>query len=207
MRNIYLGLIGCLLAWALIGCSSEDDNTQSTNDSSPNENEVEQDNSEEVVDSEETSESISKNTEKSEDQDFLSLGETGEFTTVMGDYELTVNSFEILDEIGEEEPFSEEFLLVHFEVENIGDSPIIGDDINSATLFVDENLGSELVFGIEGVNMLDQTEIQPGEKKEAEIVFDYNASDSYELTFNFGALESNATVLTWKFDREEASNL
>ncbi|WP_175495471.1 hypothetical protein [Gracilibacillus orientalis] len=47
--------------------------------------------------------------------------------------------------------------------------------------------------------------IQLGETKEAEMVFYHDDSESYELTFNYGALEKNATNLTWRFDTDEAS--
>ncbi|QGH34099.1 hypothetical protein GI584_08730 [Gracilibacillus salitolerans] len=184
MKNFQTVWIGLVLAIVLIGCSSDEESSQPTNN-------------EDKVDEETTD---------SESEDVLRLGETGEVSGVLGNYEITVNSFEILDEIEGEPSLMEILVLVHFEVTNIDDLPIVGKDVYNGRLFNDENTSQGNLYDFESVKMLTEEEIQPGETVEAEMLFDQDNSDYYELVFNFGALESNATILTWRFDANEASN-
>ncbi|MGN8645405.1 hypothetical protein ACTNEO_04835 [Gracilibacillus sp. HCP3S3_G5_1] len=188
MKRFRLTFIGLLVSLALIACSSEEESNQAIDENS----EVSQENDEETV--------------EAEDKEVLSLGETGEVTGILGNYEITVNSFEILDEIEGEPSLMEVLVLVNFEVTNIDDVPIVGKDIYNGMLFDDDDTSQENLYDFESIKMLTEEEIQPGETVEAQMLFDQNNSDYYELVFNFGALESNATILTWRFDADEASN-
>ncbi|SFM22949.1 protein of unknown function [Gracilibacillus orientalis] len=209
MKMFRLSLIGMLLMIVLIACSSNDKSDQETNDNS-NDNETSQENAEtEPADTEdEEDESADDNEGSGEEinnEEYLSLGETGEVTGVLGNYEITVNSFEIIDEIEGEPSLMDVLVLVKFEVTNIDDSPIVGKDVYNGRLFNDEDSSQGNLYDFESVKMLTEEEIEPGETVEAEMIFDQNNSDYYELVFNFGALESNATILTWRFDADEAS--
>ncbi|SFM22766.1 protein of unknown function [Gracilibacillus orientalis] len=194
----HLAIFASLLAvFILAACNSEG-----------SDKEVE---SEDTLVEEQGSEKTETDGEEPEDsestsEEYLSLGETGEVTSVMGDYEVTVQSFEILDELEGREPYLDEFVLVKFEVGNIGDTVIVGEDLLSVKLFDDNELGEDIIYDLDTVNMLDEEEIHPGESKETEMVFEQDQSESYELVFNFGALESNATNVSWKFNADEAEN-
>ncbi|WP_163582479.1 DUF4352 domain-containing protein [Gracilibacillus saliphilus] len=207
MKKIIIGFLGIVLATAVIGCSTDDTNEENSKDSEPiNENDTNQEkglNEGQEEDSE--NESNQELDQNENDENHLSLGETGTVESVVGDYEVTVNSFEYMDEIEGESSNKEFFIVVDYTVKNIGTEKINGEDIYGADLF-DENgsRGGNISF-FESVNMLEGT-IDVNEAKSGELLFDGRESEYYDLVFNFGALESNATRLTWRLNADEASN-
>ncbi|MGN8645410.1 DUF4352 domain-containing protein [Gracilibacillus sp. HCP3S3_G5_1] len=210
MKKFHVSLIGFLLLIVMVACSSNDESNQEQNDNANDNEPVQEDTETNPTDTEEESnepeDENEGNVEDPSNNEYLSLGETGEVTGILGNYEITVNSFEILDEIEGEPSLMEVLVLVNFEVTNIDDEPIVGKDIYNGMLFDDDDTSQENLYDFESIKMLTEEEIQPGETVEAQMLFDQNNSDYYELVFNFGALESNATILTWRFDAEEASN-
>ncbi|WP_058305882.1 hypothetical protein [Gracilibacillus massiliensis] len=91
-----------------------------------------------------------------------------------------------------------------YSVKNVGSEPINGEDVYWAELFDDE----ETMEGNQFFDSAEQItgEIAVGETASGELVFYATESSNYQLIFNYGALEENATSLKWNFSQDEASN-
>ncbi|SFM22839.1 protein of unknown function [Gracilibacillus orientalis] len=199
-----LTVIGVLLAMLLIACNNENEEDNDINDSTGDASEQESstnDDSESEKQEEQGRETTDKDNSNNEG---LKLGETGAVTSGVGDYNITVDSFEILDEVNGEESMMEMFVLVHLKVENTGNEPFEGKSIYKAKLFDDQELSQGNLFH-HGINELTEEEIQPGETVETEMVFYADPSDYFELVFNFGLVDDVATTLSWEFELDEAS--
>ncbi|WP_194842169.1 DUF4352 domain-containing protein [Gracilibacillus salitolerans] len=209
MRMLRLSLLTLFMVMALIACSSDDDEAQEPNEDETPDTEETQDNVEDDTESpaqeeNEDENETSDNENNSEEQ--LSLGDSTEVQTPSGDYELTVNSFEFLDDFEGEQPDRDTFVLVQFEVKNISDSPIVAEEIYEAILFDADDISSDYIISNSSVDVFGEEEIQPGETKEGEFLFSHNESDSYILHFNYGFLESIATNVTYELSAGDASN-
>ncbi len=209
MKMFRLSLLSLFMAMVLIACSSdEEEGPEPAEDETPDTEEGQDDTQEDV---EETEEGADEDANESSDEEngndeHLSLGDTAEINSGSGDYEITVNSFELLDEFEGEQPTRDTFILVEFEVENIGDSPIVAEDIYGATIFDTEELSAENTFHYDSIDVFGDEEIQPGETKEGKYVFSHTESDTYFLHINFGILDSVATNVIYDLPVEEASN-
>ncbi|WP_163582477.1 hypothetical protein [Gracilibacillus saliphilus] len=128
MKKIIFALVVMVLVATVIGCSSgdtEEEVNDTDNDSTNQEETTEEDSNQESNSEEESGESTEQESQGENDSDeILSLGETGKVESTIGDYELTVESFEILETIEGEEPLRENFILVDFEVTITGDETI-----------------------------------------------------------------------------------
>ncbi|MFN7251943.1 MAG: DUF4352 domain-containing protein [Anaerobacillus sp.] len=133
----------------------------------------------------------------------LKLGETGRMKDTLGEHDITINSFEILEEYEGNKPYSSNtwFVVVDATINNLGEKALDSFTITRTRLFdLDSNGGSN-----EESFTVFPEEIQPGETVSGQIIFDIPKSSSYELVFGF-ALSSVATELRWGFDASEASN-
>ncbi|MFN7251941.1 MAG: DUF4352 domain-containing protein [Anaerobacillus sp.] len=147
-----------------------------------------------------TSKETTKQTEKVEEKKVLKLGETGRMKDTLGEYDVTVHSFEILEEYDGTKPYFEVFIVADVTIENIGDTSLDSWSITRTRL---ENVERGTGTDNEGTNFPE--EILPGEKVSGKIYFDNYPEGSYELIFGF-ALSTVSNELTWTFDVSEASN-
>jgi hypothetical protein len=130
----------------------------------------------------------------------LRLGETGRMKSTLGEFDVTVNSFELLDEYDGNNPYFEVFIVADVTIENIGDSSLNSWAITRTRL---ENVERGTGTDSEGIDFPE--EIHPGETVSGKILFDNYPYGSYELIFGF-ARSSVSSELTWGFDVSEASN-
>ncbi|WP_163583502.1 DUF4352 domain-containing protein, partial [Gracilibacillus saliphilus] len=155
---------------------------------------------------EENDESTEQQSQEETDSDeILSLGETGRVESTLGEYEVIVKNFEILEEMEGEAPLRDHFILVDFEVNNTGNESIEGKEIYNAGLInLNDDLAAENTSFYESIGLLDET-LESGDRTSAQFLFDVNESDSYDLVLNLG-LSGVATEVTWRFSVDEASN-
>ncbi len=206
MSKFKLITIALLLGILLIGCSSDNNEQQPQEDEQPT-TETNSDVSEDENGNGENEESDSDSKETSSDNSsgVLSLGETGTVESTIGDYEITFNSFQLLEEMeGESAEGEEVFVLVDAKVTNTGEDSLNGKDLYTASIFSDDGLSAENTFYYESINLFEGT-IEPGASMEGQFLFISSASDTYELVYN-NSLGALATVLTWEFSADEASN-
>ncbi|WP_163583268.1 DUF4352 domain-containing protein [Gracilibacillus saliphilus] len=206
MKKIQLSIIILLLAILVIGCNNGDQSTEETdktvNEETGKSNSIDDN---EVSDNENDPNSNDGNEKNTDDGEFLSIGETGVVESVVGDYEITVNAFEYLDKMEGESSMLDFYILIDYTVKNIGDEVIKAEDIYGADLFDDQELSEGNSYYYDSVNMLEGN-IEVNETVDGELLFHAEESKYYDLVFNFGALESNATRLTWRLNADEASN-
>ncbi|WP_163582478.1 DUF4352 domain-containing protein [Gracilibacillus saliphilus] len=207
MKKVLILCLWIFLALTVVACNSDEESEKQKVNENTDEKTTEEEGSNESVDPEGEKKEEDEQTSQDEESsnEILGLGDTGTVEGILGNYEVTVTSFQILDEFEDEQPLREKFILVNFEVTNIGEEIVVGEDIYRARLYDDSDLSKENTSYFESVNTLDE-DIEEGESMEAQMIFDLNESEYYELVFNHGASESNVTVLTWRFDAEEASN-
>ncbi|SFM22860.1 protein of unknown function [Gracilibacillus orientalis] len=184
MKKIILAITSLIVLLGLAACNSDEEATEE--ESTNTENETSND--------------------ESNDEEYLNLGDTAEIQSVVGDYNITVNSFELLDEFEGSQPSRDTYILVQFEVENIGDSPIVAEEIYGATIFDTEELSAESAYHYDSIEVFGDEEIQPGETKEGEYIFSHTESNSYTLHINYAMLDSVATNVTYELFVEDASN-
>ncbi|WP_117168161.1 hypothetical protein [Paraliobacillus sediminis] len=203
MKNIIkLIFAGMVIMFVPVGCNSDDGAEDSTEVSETTDEEVDNDaSSEETKDLEE--ENTAEEESGNDGQGVLSLGETGQVESTIGDYEVTVESFQILDEFEDEKSLDEVFILVNFSLTNIGEEVIQGEDVYRAKIFNNGDIGYGNISDFESVEIL-KGEIGLGETVEGQFLFDQENSDYYELIVNY-ALSTVATELTWRFDADEKS--
>ncbi|WP_163583270.1 hypothetical protein [Gracilibacillus saliphilus] len=205
MKKLQFCIICLVFLTTLIGCSSNDTKDELPNETGNEENE--QQNDKDESNEEETNENSKEEEESKEgaDSDLLSIGETGLVESVSGNYEVTIKSFEMHEEIEGEKSLMDLFVVVELAIKNVDDEVISGEDIYAGDIFNDEGTGQGNQYGYEFINEIDE-DIEVGETVEGEMIFYNNESEYYDLVWNFGALESNATRLTWRLNADEASN-
>ncbi|WP_054859771.1 MULTISPECIES: DUF4352 domain-containing protein [Gracilibacillus] len=208
MSKFKLITIALLLGILLIGCSSDGNNEQQPEEDEAT-SERSNENSEEVNDSNdenESEESDSKEVSADNNSDVLGLGETGVVESTIGNYEITFESFQVLNDLDGKKPndADEVYILVEARVDNTGDQALNGTDLYTASLFTEDETRSENDFHNESIEFIDGT-IEPGKSMEGQFLFSVPESNSYELIYNH-ALGAFATELTWEFSADEASN-
>jgi hypothetical protein len=157
-----------------------------------------------------TSEPTSVSKEKKEKTDkvdqenkVLRLGETGRMKDTLGEYDVTVNSFEILDEYDGNQAYTSEtvFVVLDVTINNIGNTSLDSWSITRTRL---ENRERGTGTDNELTNFPES--IPPGEIVSGKIPFQLSRStSSFELLLGFG-LSSVSNELRWVFDASEASN-
>ena len=214
MSKLKLITTALLMIVLLIACSSDGDNetesegndpvTEKENNGSAENNDESDDSDSEDSDND-TTESDNEEKTSSSDGEILSLGETGVVESTLGEYEITFESFQLLDELEDQNNEDQIFIVLDVTVKNIGDEPLEGKHLYTSRLFDDEGTSQEATFYFESVDIMEGT-IEPGDSMEGEFVFGARkSSESFELVYNH-ALSSLATELTWEFNVDEASN-
>lgn len=135
--------------------------------------------------------------------EILSLGESGVVKGVLGEFEVTIDSFEIHETYDGEDTGYEDlmFVLVNFTVKNVGETVLNGEDIARPTLLSEDEHRATNDFSVK-VNRLDE-EIQPGEESSGQMIFRSPDSDIYRLAFGYNMATIDNEV-TWEFSKSES---
>lgn len=198
----YLNFTAILLTMSvvLIACG---DNKEETNDTNADEtSEVEQ-NSEET--SSESSEDDLEITE--EDQKDLKLGDTGKVETVLGTYEVTLDSGELVGpELDGEETYDDDLILLDITIKNIDDDSIEIEDAVSGLVVADELESGGSFDGAEDFDSIEKFTgtLNPGEEESGQLITDVVNSNTYYLMQDPGNVSAGATnQVIWTFEAEE----
>ena len=188
----------------------ENDTEENQGEEAANDNggEVENDNNTAGSEDDEGSNSAANNS--GGDGDILRLGETGVMETALGNYEITPLLFRYESEMGEndplQEPYSETFIVIDFEITNIGDEIIEVDSILTSAIV--EVSGEGGGFAYEGFEKIDNlpNEIGIGETVKGEMLFDSALSDEYQFSIGDAYPDSLSNTVTWILYDDESSN-
>lgn len=139
-----------------------------------------------------------------DDVTILSLGEKGIMKNHLGEYEVTIESFEVFDNFNGQEPEHDDhiFMVVDLTVKNVGDNILEGDDITGPMLYTAEGNSTGNDFSEEGIDQI-KNELHPGDVDSGQMIFYSYESDDYELNFGdrFGSISNE---IIWKFNKSEA---
>ena len=205
-KTLKLISLSLIILLVIVGCNNTPDEEVVENDITENQdeettNDAENDNSNETSDSEEGSISTSHDLDSSDS--VLGLGETGVMETAIGDYELTVLSFEFIDGPEEHLSGSQMYLAVDINIKNIGTDVIDSEDVANATITDSESGGRPNETAIDIVDHFEGT-IAPGEEQSGQLLFRFREEDTYHLKFGANHLDSLTNELTWEFTLEES---
>lgn len=185
-----------LSLFIIAGCNSKNDNEESKKDNSQEENTNNQD----------ENDSDSSN-------EILGLGDTGTLETVIGDYEVIPESFEIVKDIDGITPTEEGdvFVIVDITVKNIGDTTLNPEEVttDTAVLLDKEEYKYDLLTSVsmdgpydEYINIISE-EIQPDEVVDGQLLYALPPTNQYSLVYGWG-LDTTSNEVTWRFDADEA---
>ena len=215
-------LTALLAIFVLAACSNDEDLTVDENNNTEtvatdytetqNDNGVDEGETEDEKENDGSSNSESSNSSffevTEEPQMELLLGDKGLVQTSIGTYELTLESAEIIGtELDGEETLFDELIVLDLTFKNIGDMPIIAEDImynlgiasdldhtnndNSAKFF-------ESIENFEG-------EIAPGEEVKTQFISDIYTAEEYYFRPNLGPVAAGTSNdLLWTIHDEEA---
>ena len=190
MKRILIILITGLLL-SVTACEDGDgaENTSATN-KKENENTTEE-NGDEVTegnkqnaeqDKEEVNDNESGDSEWGEDQLDLKIGDTGTVNNNFTSYEVTVNSVEYMDKIGDELPQNDRFVLVELTIKNLGKDSYSAEDIlSSANLTESPGTSGTWPIIMEGIAEEWPGELSTNESQTGVLLFDISNSDEYAL--------------------------
>lgn len=187
MKRILIILITSLLL-IVTACGDGDgaENTSATN-KKENENTTEE-NGDEVTDppnkqdKEEVNDNESGDSEWGEDQLDLKIGDTGTVNNNFTSYEVTVNSVEYMDKIGDELPQNDRFVLVELTIKNLGKDSYSAEDIlSSANLTESPGTSGTWPIIMEGIAEEWPGELSTNESQTGVLLFDISNSDEYAL--------------------------
>jgi len=217
-------LAGLLAITVLAACGNDEEETEETEAGEAQNEETSNDDTTQDVDTEnqngeaegdassddpaDSNDGFFEITEKP--QTDLRLGDTGLVQTSIGTYELTINSVEIVGtELDGEAALLDEIILLEMTFKNIGEEPIIAEDVMI-------NLG--LVTDLEGTDNTNaaasfdsaeyfEGEIAPGEEREAQFITDTRTAEEYYFRTSPGAVAAGThNEVIWTITDEEAGN-
>ncbi len=222
MRKLLLLMLAGLLMMAVLaacGNNEEEAEDSKAQQEETGDEEAMEDAGTEDVDGEADEDASSEDSADSNDgaievtedpQTDLRLGDTGLVETSIGTYELTVHSAEIVGtELDGEEALLDELILLEMTFKNIGEEPIIAEDLMI-------NLG--LVTDLEGTDYTNaaasfdsiayfEGEIAPGEEREAQFIADTRTAEEYYFRSSPGAVTAGTHgEVRWTILDEEARN-
>ena len=201
----------------LAACNDSNEDTEE-NDIQNNETETASEaNNEESNEESNEEEEESNNTESEddtdleitmEDQEGLGIGDTGTFETVLGDFELTLNSAQL---VGEELDgiISEldNLILLELTVKNIDDKALIAEEIMQNMEVTEDLEGSgwsNYAIHFESVEAF-EGDINPGEEMTAEfITYAYDAETYYLRQASGTVAAGYNNQVIWEIPAEEA---
>ncbi|MBP2077505.1 DUF4352 domain-containing protein [Oceanobacillus polygoni] len=217
MKRLCMALFSiALLTSLLVACNNEEqgeevdpvteEGTSESPEEDATENEDEEDNSEgeQNTQEDETTESSSENSgEFPEDQEGLGIGDTGHIGNNFAEYEITLNSVEIQEEVAGEPTREGNYVLVDVTVKNLTNEPLSGTDaLGNTFLSTDRESTGFAWFYIDGVAE-EWPEIAPGESHTGVLLYDLPVNDLYVLNTgrNFSDLSNE---VAFEFTQEEA---
>ncbi|ADU31785.1 DUF4352 domain-containing protein [Evansella cellulosilytica] len=187
MRKLCLLIITSLIVFT-VACGDSNVNDVELNDES-------------TVDEE--TENIEQDDSYESKDEVLSIGDTGRMIDTLGEYEVTIHSVEITEEIQGNTPMEDVYVIVDLSIKNIGDEILEVQDIIGTHLFSDDDLPSGNMFYVDFIDEIDG-EISYGETVSGQILFDQIYSEYYNLVFGWG-LSTVSNELTWHFTRDEVN--
>ncbi|MBB5147460.1 hypothetical protein HNQ35_002689 [Cerasibacillus quisquiliarum] len=200
MKRLLKLILFILLAIGLVACSDKEETSDVTKGdevTEPTKQNAEQD-KEEVNDNE------SGDSEWGEDQLDLKIGDTGTVNTNFATYQITMNSVEFMDKIGEEHPQADRFVLIKLTIKNIGNESLNAEDaLADAMLATEPGSSGTSWFYKDGIAEEWPGEIEPNESQTGAILFDVSNSDEYVLQFGT-FFESVSNEVRFLFTDEDA---
>ena len=208
--KLFVILIVSLLM--MVACGDDDTSTgnngneqgESTNGTDQTEtDDIDEDTDEADV---EIDDSDSSDIENDGDVPVLSIGETGVMETILGTYEVTVNSFWFADELSDGDDVSTPgngiFIVADITMKNIGEETL-GLESIAQTRLLQDGAG---IAGFDDYPTLESFigEIAPGESAAGQIAFDFFIEDYYELAFGYGMLSDVSNEIRWALHAEDA---
>lgn len=141
------------------------------------------------------------------DQTDLKIGDTGRAASTIGNYEITLKSIKLQNELDGKKPLNAYLFITDLDIKNIGDKPINSEDIVT---------GLEITSNLEGSGYNDFSkfykslnvfngEISPGETVSGQAIFDEMESEQYYIRITEGLVGSGAVKnqLIWNFSKSE----
>ncbi|WP_280772017.1 DUF4352 domain-containing protein [Salipaludibacillus daqingensis] len=200
----------------IVACGNENNNEQVENEGEVNSevdeaNEINSNNNEiNEVNNQETNDGNSEENESANNYDdqSLQIGETGQVSSNTGEYEITINTVEIRDDIEGEASQLDYFIVANVTVNNIGSNPIQAED-PIGTLELKRNLDgsgfSDLSSHYSEIDKI-EGEIEPGEEVTGEMVFQAHDEEEQHIVIRDGLVASGAVnnQVIWSFEKTEA---
>ncbi|MHA6252169.1 hypothetical protein [Oceanobacillus sp. CAU 1775] len=209
MRKLLLLLLTGLLSVTLLAACGNDAEETTTDENQDSETEVTDDIEPEDTqeeDEEESNEEVEggrtrtgSNTMNSsfkvteEAQTDLRLGDTALVQTSIGTYELTVHTAEMVGtELDGEEALLDEIILLEMTFKNVGDLPIIAEDVMINLGIRTDLEGSDNTNAAASFDSIEFFEgrIAPGEEREAQFIADTRTADEYYFGSSSGSVAS-----------------
>ncbi|QQK77647.1 DUF4352 domain-containing protein [Salicibibacter cibarius] len=184
----------------LVACGDGEEETTSEDTPDTDDDTSEAEDVEATEEEEESEEDESGNDASGdfEEDQHLTLGETGVYDTTIGTYEITLDSVSTEDEVEGEPPVNEVFIIAEVTIENISDEAVDAVDLAMADMMNDGETHEMAYwdYGFEG------EEIEPGESLTGELIYDEMESSYYELVYGF-ASDTVANEVRWRFEEDE----
>jgi hypothetical protein len=212
IKVVGLMLTCLLLGIILVACGSGEE-----------QNSDEEEVQEQTVETEETQVSVDDDADK-EDEDSatnsddnegttepqldLRLGDTGIVHSSIGTYELTIDSAQIVGtELDGEEALLDEIILLEMTFKNIGEEPIIAEDVMmnlGLTTDLDETDNTNAAATFESIEYF-EGEIAPGEERKAQFITDTRTAEEYYFRTSPGTVAAGTqNEVIWTITDEEA---
>ena len=207
-KTLKLISLSLIILLAIVGCSNN------TPDDEDVENPIEENQNEDIIDNTDSEAEDPNSVENEEDNsvsespsstdDILSLGDTGLMETAIGKIEVTPTSIRFLENVGDERPFDEIFLVMELTITNVGDEAVLSEEMITARLHGEDGSGG--VASFDDFSEIDnfEGELEPGETVSGEVIFDFSIEDKYQLSFGAAYLGSLSNEVRWEFDADEA---
>lgn len=228
MKKIILMLLtGLLTITVLVACgndeekstTNENENTDVTDDKDVQNDDNVDENEDKGMDENNEEDSTDENSSDSsngffevteEPQTDLRLGDTGFVQTSIGDYELTINSAEIVGtELDGENALLDEIILLGMTFKNVGDEPINAEDVMFNLGLVTDLEGSDNTNAAASFDSIEyfEGEIAPGEEREAQFIADTRTAEEYYFRTSPGTVAAGTqNEVIWTITDEEARN-
>lgn len=175
---------------------AEEKNQEDSIEESVEEDSISDESDEEYTDGKTGSNTMNSSFEVTLDpQTDLRLGDTAIVESTIGTYELTVHTAEIVGtELDGEKALIDELILLGMTFKNIGDLPIVAEDVMlnlgiKTDLESSDNTNAAASF--ESVEFF-EGEIAPGEEREAQFIADTKTADEYYFGSGSGVVASGA---------------
>lgn len=217
-KALLINVLG-ILSLGVIGCNSfvnENNNelpeTQEeiveNNDEHENSEESAEKDSSEEVDEGDTDETSNISGGEFEDQIDLRVGDTGQIADTIGEFEVTLNTVESIDEVDGEQSPLDIYILASVTVKNIGESTLDSNNIIDSFEITHNLEGSgygDYSHRFEDVNEIIGN-IEPGEEVDGELIFTATDAENLFIRINSGLVTSGAVKnqTIWTFDKSEA---